>query len=227
MDNTNELDQTTVVENTSASDSSTVETEIDPYVEKLAPIYQKATAACSKMMAPIHEMNEYVDKKNELDVQYKDQLEAEDYTNAVKELQTGYFGDDAIKINIANKFEKVHDFADTYGISSVGAAIGTVAGKMKDVFAQTSVGQKLEDIKVAAAEIENPETGDTATASAETTDTKSNDSVTTSADVTNVPASAAASGAAVSAMKAAQASSFFGIADMEGSEAESDFELKS
>lgn len=159
--------------------SGETEKENSAYVDKLAPIYHKATTACSKMMEPIHEMNEYVDKKNELDEQYKDNMDSEDYKNAVKELQTGYFGEDAIKLNVANKFESVHDFADSYGITAVGAAVGGVASRIKDAFSKTSAGQALEDIKQAAAEIEETESAEAETESAtESKDTESKDTET-------------------------------------------------
>lgn len=225
MDNTNEVKQTeemaesTAIAGATSGVSAVETTETDPYVDKLAPIYHKATTACSKMMEPIHEMNTYVDKKNELDEQYKDQAESEDYKNAVKELQTSYFGEDVMKINIANKFEKVQDFADSYGITAVGAAFGTVAGKLKDAFSQTSVGQKFEDIKMAAAEIEDP-------APEVTSEEKTEDTVTASADVSNASASAAL---AVKAGidKGAQASAYLGVTEMEGSESEIGMDLES
>lgn len=228
MDNANELNQTeTMAESTAAMGAATAatsaaatatEAETDPYVDKLTPIYHKATTACSKMMEPIHEMNAYVDKKNELDEQYKDQADSEAYKNAVKELQTGYFGEDVMKVNIANKFEKVQDFADSYGITAVGSVLGTVAGKLKDAFSQTSVGQKFEDIKLAASEIEDPTTE-------VTSGEKTEDTVTASAEMTG--AGSGVMTGATGAVRAAQASSYLGVSEMEGSEAEASVGLES
>lgn len=216
----------------SAADADGTEAE-NPYVDKLAPIYHKATSTYSKMMAPIHEMNQYVDEKNALDAQYKDQAESEEYQNAVKELQTNYFGEDAVKLNIANKFEKVQDFADSHGITAVGAAMGNVGSKIKDAFSKTSAGQTLEEIKMAAAEIEETQaTEDTATASTEDTasaEDTAEDTVTASAEVSSEESKESIVGkiagkitAATSALRGQQAASYLGVSEMEGTGAETD-----
>lgn len=242
MDEVTKTNQAYVTEEAyteAATDTSSAAGEIEaenPYVDKLAPIYQKATSAYSKMMEPIHEMNQYVDEKNALDTQYKDQAESEEYQNAVKELQTNYFGEDTMKLNIANKFEKVQDFADSYGITAVGTAMGTVGSKIKDAFSKTSAGQTLEEIKMAAAEIEDTQvTEDTADTSAENTATNTAEAaVTASTEASSeITASAHVGGkekesfvdkikAATSSLRGQQAASYLGVSEVEGSEAETD-----
>lgn len=239
---TNQADVTEEAYTEAATDTSSAASETEaenPYVDKLAPIYQKATSAYSKMMEPIHEMNQYVDEKNALDTQYKDQAESEEYQNAVKELQTNYFGEDAMKLNIANKFEKVQDFADSYGITAVGTAMGTVGSKIKDAFSKTSAGQTLEEIKMAAAEIEETQaTEDIVTASAEDTAVSAEDTASTEAAASTEASSEITASAhvgskekesfvdkiktATSSLRGQQAASYLGVSEMEGSEAETD-----
>lgn len=142
-------------------------TEPSGFTNTLASAYHTASTTYSRLMEPVHQINEYVDKKNELDSKYKDNLESEEYKNAVKDLQSDYFGEDANRLSLANKFEAVQDWQDAHGITEVRESLAEAGGKIKDMFAQTTIGKKFEEIKQLAAGMDAPET-ETKTAESET-----------------------------------------------------------
>lgn len=133
----------------------------------LAAAYHKASTTYNHLMEPVHQINEYVDKKNELDEKYANDPESEDYKKAVEDLQSDYFGDDANRIALANKFEAVQDWQDAHGIMEIRESIASAGTKLKDMFAKTAFGQKYEEIKQLAANMDAPET-ETKTAESET-----------------------------------------------------------
>ncbi len=141
--------------------------EPSAFTNTLASAYHKASTTYNHLMEPVHQINEYVDKKNELDEKYANDPESEDYKKAVENLQSDYFGDDANRIALANKFEAVQDWQDAHGITAIKESIASAGTKLKDMFAETSFGQKYEEIKQLAASMDTPETG-TKTAESET-----------------------------------------------------------
>lgn len=137
------------------------------FTNTLATAYHKASTTYNHLMEPIHQINEYVDKKNELDEKYANDPESEDYKKAVEDLQSDYFGDDVNRIALANKFEAVQDWQDAHGITEIKESIASAGTKLKEMFAETSFGQKYEEIKQLAKNMDTPET-DTKTAESET-----------------------------------------------------------
>lgn len=128
--------------------------------QTLASAYHTATTSYNHLMEPIHQINEYVAKKNEYDAQFSSgSLDQSTYDSNVSSLQTEYFGDDAKKLSIANKFEAVQDWEDAHGITNIKESVFAFTGRIKDAFAKTSVGQKFEDIKLAAAEMGDTKEG--------------------------------------------------------------------
>lgn len=124
------------------------------FTNTLASAYHKATTTYDNLMKPIHEINEYVDKKNELDAGFENKAMSEEiYNEKVKELQTEYFGEDESRLALANKFEAIQDWQDAHGITEIRESISGVTASIKDAFSKTSVGQKFEEIKLAAAEM--------------------------------------------------------------------------
>lgn len=128
------------------------------FTNTLATAYHKASTTYNHLMEPIHQINEYVDKKNELDEKYANDPESEDYKKAVEDLQSDYFGDDVNRIALANKFEAVQDWQDAHGITEIREFIASAGTKLKDMFAKTAFGQKYEEIKQLAANMDAPET---------------------------------------------------------------------
>ncbi len=146
--------------------------EYSENTKRIASMYASATATYNHMMEPIHQINEYVGKKNEFDAQLADgTLTQEAFDEQVKSLQTEYFGDDARKLAVANKFEAVVDWSEKYGLDKFGESISGVTASIKDAFSKTTLGQKWEDVKMAAADIESEKEA-TADNSAETTTTE-------------------------------------------------------
>lgn len=124
------------------------------FTNTLASAYHKATTTYDHLMEPIHEINEYVDKKNELDAGFENKAMSEEiYNEKVKELQTEYFGEDESRLALANKFEAMQDWQDAHGITEIRESISGVTASIKEAFSKTSVGQKFEEIKLAAAEM--------------------------------------------------------------------------
>lgn len=126
----------------------------DGFTNTLAVAYSKATTTYNRLMAPIHELNEYVGKKNEFDAQFANgSLKESEYESSVKSLREDYFGDDINRMNVADKFEAVVDWKDAHGITDIQNSVGGVVTSIKDAFAQTGVGQKFAEIKEMAAEM--------------------------------------------------------------------------
>lgn len=140
---------------TGAANAQSTEKEgQNEFKNTLASAYHKATTTYNHLMEPIREINEYVDKKNELDSGFEHQAMAEDvYNEKVKELQTEYFGEDESRLALANKFEAIQDWQDAHGITEIRESISGVTASIKEAFSKTSVGQKFEEIKLAAAEM--------------------------------------------------------------------------
>ena len=139
-----------------ANAQSTEKEEQNGFKNTLASAYHKATITYDHLMEPIREINEYVDKKNELDAGFEHQGMTEDvYNEKVKELQTEYFGEDQSRLARANKFEAIQDWQDAHGITEIRESISGVTASIKEAFSKTSVGQKFEEIKLAAAEMGN------------------------------------------------------------------------
>lgn len=137
-----------------ANTQSTEKEEQNGFKNTLASAYHKATTTYDHLMEPIREINEYVDKKNELDAGFEHQGMTEDvYNEKVKELQTEYFGEDQSRLALANKFEAIQDWQDAHGITEIRESISGVTASIKEAFSKTSVGQKFEEIKLAAAEM--------------------------------------------------------------------------
>ena len=124
------------------------------FTNALASAYHTATIAYDKLMTPIHEINEYVSEKNNLDKAFAEKTMTEEvYNQNVSDLQTSYFGDDESRKKIADKFEAIQDWQDAHGITEIRQSASNFAGSIKDAFAATSVGKKFEEIKLAAAEL--------------------------------------------------------------------------
>ena len=140
---------------TGAANAQSTEKEgRNEFTNTLASAYHKATTTYNHLMEPIHEINEYVDKKNELDAGFEHQGMTEDvYNEKVKELQTDQFGEDESRLALANKFETIQDWQDAHGITEIRESISGVTASIKEAFYKTSVGQKFEEIKLAAAEM--------------------------------------------------------------------------
>lgn len=159
---------TTKVSEQNANTENTDEAkETSALTNTLASAYHKASTTYNHLMEPVHQINEYVDKKNELDEKYANDPESEDYKKAIEDLQSDYFGDDTSRIALANKFEAVQDWQDAHGITAIKESIASAGTKLKDMFAETSFGQKYEEIKQLAANMDAPET-ETKTAESET-----------------------------------------------------------
>lgn len=152
---------------TTNTESASKTEEPSALTNTLASAYHKASTTYNHLMEPVHQINGYVDKKNELDEKYANDPESEDYKKAVEDLQSDYFGDDANRIALANKFEAVQDWQDAHGITAIKESIASAGTKLKDMFAETSFGQKYEEIKQLAASMDTQET-ETKTAESET-----------------------------------------------------------
>ena len=120
----------------------------------LAAAYSKATTAYDHVMAPIREINAYVNEKNELDRQKESGELSEDmYNQNVEALQKETFGEDLKNLSIANKFEAVADWKEAHGIDQIENSIHDMTASIKDAFSKTALGQKFEEIKQLAAEM--------------------------------------------------------------------------
>lgn len=120
----------------------------------LAAAYSKATTAYDHVMAPIREINAYVDEKNELDRQKESGELSEDmYNQNVEALQKETFGEDLKNLSIANKFEAVADWKEAHGIGKIEDSFHGMTASIGEAFSKTALGQKFAEIKQLAAEM--------------------------------------------------------------------------
>ena len=124
----------------------------------LASAYGKATSAYDHLMSPIRQINDYVDKKNELDREYAEMsqegaMTEEEYNTRVSDLQTACFGEDTNRLAVADKFEAIADWKEAHGIDKIEDSVGGMVTSIKEAFAQTTLGRKFAEIKQMAADM--------------------------------------------------------------------------
>lgn len=117
----------------------------------LTSAYKKATDTYSGIMAPIHEINEYVDSKNALDKSKESGMSETEYDTAVSNLKKQYFGDDATRQVIADKAEAFEDWKDAHGITDIeksfSSAFAAPIKSLKEAFANTGIGKSFAEIQ--------------------------------------------------------------------------------